>query len=304
MHRQAYSGYNTGMKKCATVSIIGRPSSGKSTLLNAICGHKISITAPSPQTTWNAIRGIYTSETGQLIFTDTPGYHISEKALNLKLKGVTVSAIGEADIILYVVDAMRLPGAEENEIAGMLATSDLPVIVAVNKIDLQQARAAEVAAALQLSMPKALFTRVSALKEEGLEELKELLYTAAPEGEQLYPDDFYTDQPPEFRIAEIIREFAVNRSRQELPHAIFVEIADLELDAAGETLWIRAFLNVERESQKGMVVGKGGAGIKAIRQGAQKEIAKLFPYRIHLDLRVKTRAKWRSRDQVLKDLIY
>jgi GTPase len=292
------------MKKCAAVSIIGRPSAGKSTLLNTLCGQKISITAPSPQTTWNAIRGIYTAEQGQLIFIDTPGYHISEKSMNLRMKDISVSSIGESDIILYVADTTRTPGEEEMEIARLLASARQPIIAALNKIDLPQSSPTRIRELLIPVLPEASLVPVSAITGSGLEQLKELLFAAAPEGEQLYPEDFYTDQPPEFRIAEIIRGIAVNRVREELPHAIFVDIADLEIDEEAGTLWIRAFLNVERESQKGMVVGKGGAGIKAIRQGAQKEIGRLFPYKIHLDLRVKTREKWRTREQVLNKLIY
>lgn len=292
------------MSNCATISIIGRPSAGKSTLLNAICGNKVSITAPSPQTTWNAIRGIYTREGIQLIFIDTPGYHLSEKSLNLHLKDVAVSSIGEADIILYVVDTTRKPGNEELELARMLSRASQPVVAVLNKRDLNRSKPNEMRDFLMPFLPESSIVETSAREEEGVDTLLQKLRELAPEGEQLYPDDFYTDQPPEFRIAEIIREQAVNRVREELPHAIFVDIADLEIQDEEKTLWIRAFINVERESQKGMVVGNGGKGIKAIRQSAQKEIAKLFPYRIHLDLRVKTQNKWRNREEVLKRLIY
>jgi GTPase len=292
------------MSTCAVVSIIGRPSSGKSTLLNTICGRKVSITAPSPQTTRNTIRGIRTEETGQLIFTDTPGYHISPARYNEKMKDLSVSSIGESDLILYVVDTSRLPGEEEFAIARLLHSSGRPVVAALNKADLPRSRPDTARQQLASLLPQARFIVVSALSGSGVNDLVSLLFSLAPEGDPLYPEEFYTDQPPEFRIAELIREHAVNRVREELPHAIFVEIADLELDEQTDTLWIRAFVNVERESQKGMVVGKGGAGIKAIREGARRDIAKLFPYRIHLDLRVKTREKWRTQEQMLKKLIY
>ena len=153
-------------------------------------------------------------------------------------------------------------------------------------------------------IPQAKFVEVSALQNKGIDQLKNTLFDLAPEGEQLYPDDFYTDQPPEFRISEIIREKAVNRAKDELPHAIYVEIIDLEIDKEKNMLWIRAFINVERESQKGLVVGKAGVGIAAIRKEAQKDIAKLFPYKIHLDIRVKAQGKWRKKDQVLKKILY
>ncbi len=125
----------------------------------------------------------------------------------------------------------------------------------------------------------------------------------APEGKLLYPEDFYTDQPQEFRISEIIREKAISRVTQEVPHSLYVEVSDIETDEEEEKLWIRAFILVERESQKGIIVGKGGGMIKAIRQEAQKELGKVFPYRIHLDLRVKVNPKWRRKDDLLKKLI-
>ncbi len=292
------------MKKCASISIIGRPSAGKSTLLNAVCGYKISITAPSPQTTRNSIRGIYTSEEGQLIFIDTPGYHISEKSFNMRLQDITVSSLGDADILLYVVDTLRKPGDEEREIAEMAASGNQPVIVALNKIDQKRAHPGLMQLAMEKLIPQARFIEISAVQETGIDDLITLLFEFAPEGEQLYPEDFYTDQPPEFRIAEIIREKAVNRAKDELPHAIYVEIADLEIDKEKNVLWIRAFINVERESQKGLVIGKAGSGIAAIRKEAQKDIAKLFPYKIQLDIRVKAQGQWRKKDQILKKILY
>jgi len=301
---QLLNRYNACMKKCASISIIGRPSAGKSTLLNAICGYKVSITAPSPQTTRNSIRGIYTAEKGQLIFIDTPGYHISDKSFNMRLKDITVSTLGDADILLYVVDTLRKPGEEEREIAELAASGNQSVVVALNKIDQKRAHPGLMQLSLEKLIPQAKFVEISAMQEKGIDTLKSTLFDLAPEGEQLYPEDFYTDQPPEFRIAEIIREKAVNRAKDELPHAIYVEIVDLEIDKEKNMLWIRAFINVERESQKGLVVGKAGSGIAAIRKEAQKEIARLFPYKIHLDIRVKAQGKWRKKDHVLKKLLY
>ncbi len=301
---QQLNSYNAGMKKCASISIIGRPSAGKSTLLNAICGYKVSITAPSPQTTRNSIRGIYTGDKGQLIFIDTPGYHISEKSFNMRLKDITVSTLGDADILLYVVDTLRKPGEEEREIAELVASGNQPIVVALNKIDQKRAHPGLMQLAMEKLIPQAKFVEVSALQEKGIDQLKNTLFDLAPEGEQLYPDDFYTDQPPEFRIAEIIREKAVNRAKDELPHAIYVEIIDLEINKEKNMLWIRAFINVERESQKGLVVGKAGVGIAAIRKEAQKDIAKLFTYKIHLDIRVKAQGKWRKKDQSRKKILY
>ena len=289
---------------CATVSIIGRPSAGKSTLLNALCGHKVSITAGSPQTTRNAIRGIVTESRGQLIFTDTPGYHVSDKKLNVRLQNIAVSALSESDVILYVIDALRKPGKEEAAVIELLSTFKGPIIVALNKCDKPKHLNRDTYFPLFESLSRVEIVETSAVTKDGLELLRTVLFQAAPEGDILYPEDYYTDQPPQFRAAEIIREKAVAKVSEELPHAIYVEVADMEPDDAKGTLWIRAFIIVERESQKGIIVGKGGAGIKAIRQEAQKELNQIFTYRVHLDLRVKAQAKWRNNDHILSQLIH
>jgi GTP-binding protein Era len=286
--------------KSAWITLIGRPSVGKSTLVNRLCGRKISIVASSPQTTRSTVRGILTEERGQLVFADTPGYHISDKKLNRYLKTATEAALVECELVLYIIDATRSAGQEEREIAGLLAPLAEKVVVAVNKSDLPEASilAAEQAAAAAFP-GRPIFT-ISAETGEGTEALLNTLFELSPEGELLYPEEFYTDQDPEFRVTEIIREQVIGRLRQELPHAVYVAVEDMESDGKGEKLWIRAVIYVERESQKGIVVGKGGSGIAAIRKASQAEIARLFPYRIYLDLRVKSDPKWRNRDQLLK----
>ncbi len=293
-----------GFMKSAFITLIGRPSSGKSTLMNELCGRKISIVAPSPQTTRNKVRGILTDTRGQLVFIDTPGYHISDKKLNLQLKTVSVSALEDADLILYVIDSSRRTGEEEKNLSDLLQKFHKKLIIAINKTDLPGGSSKEIAGTLKEFFPDAAIIPVSALKADGTEDLKMVLFDKSPEGEKMYPDEFFTDQEPEFRASEIIREKAINRVKEELPHAIYVEIADMEVSDDGTVLWIRAFLIVERESQKGIVVGKGGVGIKAIRVSAQKELNEIFPYRVNLDLRVKANTKWRRNDQILKRLIY
>lgn len=298
--------------KAAFIAIIGRPSAGKSTLLNKICGQHIAITSPFPQTTRNKIRGIYTEERGQLIFIDTPGYHNSEKKLNIYLTDLVKAALDEAEGILYLIDATRPLGQEEREILEMIGEHNLPVTAALNKTEMPEARTEDLAAQIREALPDTPLLPVSALTGEGLEPLKEALFAMAPEGDLLYPEEYYTDQPPEFRIAEVIREEALRHVREEIPHALYVEVADLEEEAAPpptekkprpkDTLWIRAFLTVERQSQVGIVVGRGGAGIKAIRQAAQKELGRLFPQHIRLDLRVKVNPKWRHKDYLLKGM--
>jgi len=301
-------------KKAAFVAVVGRPSAGKSTLVNQICGEKVSIVSAVPQTTRNAIRGIVNREQGQLVFIDTPGRHKSEKKFNKKLTDISGRAVDDSDIMLYVLDASRLPGPEEAEVAALLAPRADNTIAAINKIDIPGVNGNGIYEFLGLALPglgKDRCFEVSAKDNIGIEALLSALYDIAPEGEAFYSEEFYTDQEVEFRIAEIIREQAVNRLRQELPHALYVEIADVEFNGEdtprenapqNSKLWVRAFIVVERESQKGMVVGKGGTMIKAIRLAALKELSNIFDWKIDLDLRVKTGKDWRHNDRILKRL--
>jgi len=286
------------MSKAAFVAIIGRPSAGKSTLVNKICGEKVSIVSAVPQTTRDAIRGIVTREQGQLVFVDTPGRHKSEKKFNIKLSEISAKAVEDSDLVLYVVDATRPPGPEEIEIASLLAPYSGRTVAAINKIDDKNADTAKAREFISQYLPE-LFSNalpqrcreVSAKTGEGVEPLLEVLYAMAPEGEAFYGAEYYTDQEVDFRIAEIIREKAINRLRDEIPHALRVEIADTKFDENAENgrgkLWARAFILVERESQKGIVVGKGGLMIRAIRLAALKELDRIFDWKIELDLRVK-----------------
>jgi len=288
--------------KSAFVAIIGRPSAGKSTLLNALCREKVSITADVPQTTRNKIRGIVTEEEGQLVFIDTPGFHHSEKKFNQYLKDVVYSSLEEADMVLYVVDATRPPGNEEQEIVNLLnKQTEKPVLLVLNKVDTKGNYKSEIKGLMQVNVHPDALMETSALKGEGVDALRDRLIELAPEGDLMYPEDYYTDQEPEFRIAEIIREKAISQTSDEIPHALYVEIADTEMKE--NELWVRAFLTVESESQVGIVVGKEGKKIKWIRIASLKEFKKIFPYKVRLDLRVKVNPRWRRKDYLLKGLI-
>ena len=298
--------------KSAFVSIIGRPSSGKSTLLNKICGEKVSIVSPVPQTTRNKIRGIITEERGQIIFIDTPGYHKSDKKFNNYLKGLADSSLEESDIVLYLVDTTRAPGAEEEELLNILLPHYERTLILLNKVDLNDSSVERAADFISRNSGGKFDVRslypVSAATGDGLEAALDRIFELSPEGEQMYPSDYYTDQQPEFRVMETIREKAINASRQELPHSIYVEIADMEMkhddDGNIKKLWVRAFLVAERESQKGILVGHGGETIKKIRSESQYELNKIFSYRVQLDLRVKVNHKWRTKDGLLKKMLY
>ncbi|MFP4551321.1 MAG: GTPase Era [Spirochaetales bacterium] len=288
--------------RVGVVAIVGRPSAGKSSLINSLCEYDIAIVSDVPQTTRNRIRGILTRGSDQLIFIDTPGFHASERVFNQHMTGLIQESIRDAEIVLYVIDASRHLGEEEEAIAKMVGAGSVPVVVAINKRDIaSRKQLVECEAFAHAMLGKAAVIPISARTDEGVEALIERLISYAPEGERLYPDEFYTDQPPEFRVAEIIRGKAMHGLKQEVPHSIYVDVADLEVRE--DELFVRAFVVVERESQKGILVGKGGSNIKRIRQSAQKEIASLFPYRVYLDLRVKVNPKWRNNEAVLKKLV-
>lgn len=287
--------------KSATVSVIGRPSAGKSTMVNTICEMKVSITSPIPQTTRNKIRGIYTDQRGQLVFIDTPGYHLSEKTINRKMQEVTVSALSESDIILYIIDGKRDPKKEEETLSSLIKEAEVPLVCAINKKDIITKEEEEnVRFFLKNRFPSAPVLLTSSKDDDGIDELLIELFRLAPEGELMYDESSYTDQNLEFRISEIIREKTINMLSDELPHTIFVEVSDLEYDEEEKKVWVRAFINTERDGQKGIIVGKGGENIKKIRQESFKDIRKIFPgSKLELDLRVKAVAKWRNNQAVL-----
>jgi GTPase len=291
------------MPKSAFVAIAGRPSAGKSTLVNALCGAKVSIVSPVPQTTRNAVRGIVNRPEGQLVFLDTPGYHISDKKLNLRLRGVSDEAFADADIVLYLVDATRKPGPEEEAVAAAIAPASNRLVAAVNKIDSPEADVAAARLFISEHFPKAPVMELSALRASGLDALLDALYERATEGPAWYPEEYYTDQEPVFRIAEIIREKVFLHTRDELPHAVYVSYEDSSR-GENDSLLASYDLVVERESQKGMLIGKGGSMIKLIREEAEADLAEIFDYAIRLKLSVRVDPDWKKNDKKLERLIF
>ena len=289
--------------KSATVAVVGRPSAGKSTLVNRLCGGKVSIVSPVPQTTRNRVRGILTTDKGQIIFIDTPGFHLSDKKFNRYLSDLVSRALSEVDEALYLVDGSRAFGREEQALIDVLRLAAKPMVICLNKKDSGDGFRASVLEKIAGAFPEAPIVQASALTGEGVEEVRDRLFALAPEGELLYPPDFYTDQSPDFRISEIVREKAIALTRQEVPHSLYVRMEDLEMRDDGATLWARGFLFVERESQKGILVGKSGDKIKTIVREAERELAEIFPYAVKLDMRVKVDHEWRKRDPLLRKLI-
>ena len=296
--------------KSAFVAIVGRPSSGKSTFINYVCGHKVSIVSATPQTTRNRIRGIVNRKEAQLVFVDTPGYHRSEKKFNNRMKELVDSLLEEIDLVLYLIDGTRSPGEEEEDILEALKDYLPRVFIGINKSDAKGFADSPGMKEFRSRLPSQRIHEVSALTGEGVEELLLRLVEAAPQGEAFYPPEYYTDQEPLFRAGEIIREKAIQMVKEEVPHAIYVEIADAEevsrpnnKGVMTERLWLRAFLTVERESQKGILIGAKGKTIKTIRFEAERELRKIFPRVVDLDLQVKVHKKWRSKDPLIRRLV-
>lgn len=286
--------------RCGFVTILGRPSVGKSSLLNRIIGQKTAIVSTLPQTTQKNIRGIYTETRGQIIFLDTPGLHQNQQRFNQILNMQAANAVKESDLILYMADASRPPGVEEEDAAKMAQDSTQKVLLTLNKMDQKRLFLSEYQIFFRNRWPNANYFPISVATGEGIEELKTEIFATLPASPLFYPEDVYTDQEPSFRIAEIIREQAMARTREEVPHSIYVEIADLEHH--GDILWIRAFLMVERKTQRGMLVGQEGRTIRAIRLASVKSLKKLFSSKIDLDLQVKVDHEWRKNSHRLKSL--
>ena len=288
------------------VAIIGRPSAGKSTFLNTACQEEVSIVSPIPQTTRNAIKGIVNTSYGQLVFIDTPGYHDSEKKLNLRLKNVTENQLEDIDGVLYIIDSTREIGEEELHTASLLKNLQDKTVVAINKTDLPTSKSEKAIKLIKENLPlvdNSCIFEISAQKDIGINEVLKALYQKVPENSPIYDEELYTDQNLSFRICEIIRGEAINRLEQEIPHAVYVEVADVEHRNEGKKLWIRAFLCVERDSQKGIVIGKNASKIKEIRLAAIKKLSQIYIQKIDLDLQVKVDKNWRQRDYTLNKLI-
>lgn len=218
------------------------------------------------------------------------------------MQEIATSSLEETDSVLYLVDATRTPGAEEDAISYMLSGLSVPVICCINKKDiLSQEQIEDATQYLQTHMPGRAILVTSALEDSGVDEILIELFKHAPEGQLMYDENARTDQNLEFRISEIIREKAMNSVSQEIPHAIMVEVADLEYNEEENKVWIRAFIIVERESQKGIMVGKGGNNIKNIRIASFKDIKKIFPQsKLELDIRVRVNGKWKTNEASLK----
>jgi GTP-binding protein Era len=287
------------------IGIIGRPNVGKSTLLNRLAGRKLAITSDKPQTTRNRIRAVITSDEAQLVFVDTPGFHKPREALGEKLNAMVLSTLRDVDFIVFVLDGAQTIGRGDLFIAGELAKVDTPALAVVNKVDLID----EVKMRSQVEVARHMhpFTdvmAVSARAGSGIPELVEILMRDLPEGPQYFPADMVSDQPERVLVAELIREKALELTRDEVPHSVAVLIEDIRSREDKDMVDIEAVLYVERESQKGIIVGKGGRMIKEIGSRARQEIEPLIGNRVFLDLRVKVQKDWSKNPDFIRRLDY
>jgi GTP-binding protein Era len=286
------------------VAICGRPNVGKSTLINAIVGDKVAIVSDKPQTTRRAVRGVATGPDWQLVLVDLPGVQRPRDELTGRMQRRVEQELADADAALVVLNAQQgVGGPGDRFIAGLLASSPVPVVVAVNKID--RLRAPAVAEALTgaeaLFGERAEYYPVSARTGAGVGALVEHLVGRLPEGPFYFEADRHSDQSDAVRFAELVREQVLLRTRQEIPHAVEVEIDEID-DSRADLLVVRAHVWVETDSQKGIVIGAGGRMIKQIGTAARRELERHLGGRVHLDLSVRVRRHWRDEARLLDRL--
>lgn len=299
--------------KSGFVTLIGRPNVGKSTLMNQLIGQKIAITSDKPQTTRNRIQTVYTDEHGQVIFLDTPGIHKAKNKLGEYMVNIAERTMSEVDLILWLVEPTTFIGAGEQHIAEQLRKAKTPVFLVINKIDtVKKEELLTIIAAYKDICTLAEIIPVSALKGENTSVLMEEIFKYMPEGPQYYDEDTVTDQPERQIVAELIREKALRLLDDEIPHGIAVSIDSMKErpnqpgnnSNTGGMIDIDATIICERDSHKGIIIGKGGNKLKQIGIQARKEIENLLDCRVNLQLWVKVKKDWRDSDFLMKNFGY
>ncbi len=291
-------------KKSGFVTLVGRPNVGKSTLMNHLIGQKIAITSEKPQTTRNRIQTVYTDDRGQIIFLDTPGIHKAKNRLGEYMVNVAEHTLKEVDVILWLVEPTTFIGAGERHIAEQLNKVSVPVILVINKVDTVTQE--EVAASIEAYKNVCQFAEIvpaSALKKRNTDLLTELIFKYLPYGPQFYDEDTVTDQPMRQIAAELIREKALRLLDEEIPHGIAVTIEQMTERKNG-IMDIEATIICERDSHKGIIIGKGGAMLKKIGSVARREIEAMMGTKVNLQLWVKVRKEWRDSEILMKNYGY
>ena len=296
---------NNANYKSGFVALIGRPNVGKSTLMNHLIGQKIAITSKKPQTTRNRIQTVYTCDEGQIVFLDTPGIHKAKNKLGEYMVDVAEKTLKEVDVILWLVEPTTFIGAGERHIAEQLSKIKTPVILVINKIDTVKSKEEILTfiAAYKDILNFAEIIPVSALKEVNIEDVKSSIFKYLPAGPQFYDEDTVTDQPMRQIAAELIREKALRMLDDEIPHGIAVVIDQMKERPNG-IIDVDATIVCERDSHKGIIIGKAGSMLKRIGTAARMEIENLMDTKVNLKLWVKVRREWRDSDMYMKNYGY
>ena len=297
---------NTGFKS-GFVTIIGRPNVGKSTLMNKIIGQKIAITSNKPQTTRSRIQTVYTDmERGQIVFLDTPGIHKAKNKLGEYMVNVAEHTLSDVDVILWLVEPSNFVGAGEQHIAQILQKSGTPLILVINKID-TLARKEDLLQFIDTYRKICDFDEIipaSALKGDNVSDVVDTIYKYLPYGPMFYDEDTVTDQPERQIVAEVVREKALHALDEEIPHGIAVTIERMKQRRGRDFMDIEATITCERDSHKGIIIGKNGAMLKKIGTNARFEIERLLEEKVNLRLWVKVKKNWRDSDMLLKNFGY
>lgn len=288
--------------KSGFVAIIGRPNVGKSTLMNQVIGQKIAIMSDKPQTTRNKIHGVYTTNDSQVVFLDTPGIHKRQSKLGDYMNQTALGTLGEVEAVLFLVDASEGFGGGDRFIAEQLKQIRTPVILVMNKIDKIEPQALlPLIEEYRKLHDFAEIVPISAKLGNNVNTLLDQIQKYLPAGPQYYPEDQVTDHPEQFVCAELIREKILHMTREEVPHSIAVTIEDMKVEENG-TVHISAVIFVERDSQKGIIIGKQGSLLKEVGRQARQDIQRLLGSKIYLELWVKVKKDWRNQERVLRDL--
>jgi GTPase len=288
--------------KSGFVSFLGRPNAGKSTLLNRIIGQKLAIVSDKPQTTRTRVVGVKNYDEGQVVFVDTPGVHKPTHRMNVRMVNVALEAMRQVDVLCLLVDASVKAGPGDRYMLDLVRDVKTPTILALNKVDvIAKNRLLPVIDHYRKAHPFVEIVPLSATDGTNVEVLEKLFLQYLPEGEPLYPPEYLTDQTDRFFVAEIVREQVLRLTHDELPHSTAVVVDQFD-ETAPERLELYCTILVDRESQKPIVVGKGGAMIKAIGTAARQELIQHFGRKVHLDLHVKVRSEWRDDDRLLDEM--
>ena len=288
--------------KSGFVALIGRPNAGKSTLLNRLVGQKLAIVSDKPQTTRNRITGVRNFPEGQVVFVDTPGVHRPLHRLNVRMVDAALEALREVDVVAAVVDASEPPGGGDRYLLDLLANVRKPRVLVLNKVDVLDKERLLPLIERYSQHGFADIVPISALNGDNVARLEQVLLTHLPEGQPLYDEDYLTDQHERFFVAELVREQVLQHTRAELPFSSAVIVDKFEEPDDKGLMRLYCTILVERDSQKPIVIGKGGEMIKAIGTAARKELEAFFDTRVFLDLRVKVRADWREDERMLDEI--